>query len=121
MHLSDFSKTSASAKSSSLVEESIDLSAIPEEYHDFTDVFSKAKADTLPPHQPYDLKIELEDGSAPPVGHMYPLSQSELSALREFIDENVRTGFICPLNSSHGAPILFVCKKDGSLQLCVNF
>jgi Reverse transcriptase (RNA-dependent DNA polymerase) len=30
-------------------------------------------------------------------------------------------GYIWPTRSSHGAPILFVKKKDGSLRLCVNF
>ena len=29
---------------------SVDLSNVPEEYHNFTDVFSKGKADTLAPH-----------------------------------------------------------------------
>ena len=27
-----------------------DLTGVPEEYHDFADVFSKGKADTLVPH-----------------------------------------------------------------------
>ena len=30
-------------------------------------------------------------------------------------------GFIRPTSSSHGAPVLFVKKKDSSLCLCVNF
>src|SRR6202043_3056379 len=30
-------------------------------------------------------------------------------------------GFIRPTRSSHGAPVLFIKKKDGSLQLCVDF
>ena len=34
-----------------------DLSLVPEDYHEFADVFSKGKADTLPPHHSYDLKI----------------------------------------------------------------
>ena len=44
-----------------------------------------------------------------------------MSALCEFLDENLRNGFVRPSNSSHGAPILFVKKKDGSLRLCVDF
>jgi len=41
--------------------ETSDLSNIPSEYHEFADVFSKTKAETLPPHRPYDLKINLEE------------------------------------------------------------
>ena len=52
---------------------------------------------------------------------MYSLSQSELSALHEFIDKHVHIGFIWSSKSPQGAPILFVHKKDSSLWLCVNF
>jgi len=110
-----------SAKSSNSSDILADLSAIPEEYHEFADVFNKKKADTLPPHRPYDLNIETEEGATPPPGRMYSLSPTELEALRVFIEENVRNGFIRPSNSPHGAPILFVKKKDGSLRLCVDY
>ena len=120
VHLSDLSD-SASARKAKLAEEPIDLSHIPSEYHDFADVFSEAHANTLAPHRPYDLKINLEEGSSPPWGPIYSLSQSELLALREFIEENLRIGFIRPSRSPHGAPVLFVRKKDGSLRLCVDY
>ena len=118
IHLSD---PLISGRSVSVSEGTSDLSLIPEQYHDFADVFSKSKADTLAPHRPYDLKITLEEGSGPPIGSLYSLSQSELQTLREFIDEHVRIGFIRPSISPHGAPVLFVRKKDGSLRLCVDF
>ena len=35
----------------------------------------------LAPHRDYDLKIEIEDGAKPPLGLIYPLSESELVAL----------------------------------------
>ena len=99
----------------------VDLLDVPENYHDFTDVFSKAKADTPAPHQPYDFKITLEDGKEPPQPPIYPLSTSELKTLREFLNKHLNIGFIQPSRSSHRAPILFIKKKDGSLQLCVDF
>jgi len=101
--------------------ETPDLSNVPSEYHEFADVFSKTKAETLPPHHPYDLKINLEEGAQSPVGPIYSLSASEQEALKEFIEENLNTSFIQPTSSLHGAPVLFIKKKDGSLRLCVNF
>src|SRR5437899_2460271 len=92
-----------------------DLSSIPPEYCDFADVFSKTKASKLPPHCEHDLKIELEDGTSPPLGTIYSLSLVKLEALRTFINENLGTGFICPTASTHAAPVLFIKKKDGSL------
>ena len=99
----------------------VDLSNVPEEYHEFADVFDKAKAQTLATHRPYDLKINLEEGYTPPLGQVYSLSQTKLKALQEFLDENLATGFISSTQSLHGAPVLFIKKKDGGLRLCVNF
>ena len=58
-----------------------DLEGVPKIYHEFSDVFSKKKADTLAPHHDCDLKIEVNETAKPPLGPIYPLSQSELSAL----------------------------------------
>ena len=57
------SDSASIGKSASVSDEAPDLSHVPEEYHDFADVFNKRKADTLPAHHPYDLKINLEDGA----------------------------------------------------------
>ena len=94
---------------------------LPEEYHDFADMFSKSKAGKLADHRPYDLKITLDEGTVPPFGPIYSLSQEELATLCKFIDENLATGFIRPSRSPCGAPVLFIWKKDGSLRLCINF
>ena len=93
---------------------SVDMSSVPTEYNEFSDVF-EAHADTLPTHQPYDMKIELEEGATPPFSLMYSLSLYELQTLHEFIDEHLAYSFIHPTHSPYGAPILFNQKKDGSL------
>ena len=114
LNLSDIS---ASARTETTSEEPPDLSQIPEEYHDFADVFSKSKAYNLAPHCPYDLKIDIEEGATLPISLMYQLSQVELQTLCNFIDEHLRSGFIRQTSSPHGAPVLFVKKKDGGLRL----
>ena len=119
IHISD--PNSASGRSTQKPDTLVDLSSIPSEYHNYADVFSKSKADTLPPHRPYDLRINLEEGTSPPLGPIYSLSPAELAALCEFIDEHLKSSFIHPTNSPYGALILFVKKKNGQLQLCVDF
>ena len=86
-----------------LAEKLIDLTGVLEEYHDFADVFSEVKANKLPPHRPYNLKINIEEGSTPPLGPIYSLSKTELQALREFLDENIANGFIRPTRSPYSA------------------
>ena len=97
-----------------------DLSNILSEYHEFADVFSKTKIEILATHCPYDLQINLE-GAQPLVGPIYSLLASKQEVLKEFIEENLNIGFIQPTSSLHGALILFIKKKDGSLYLCVDF
>lgn len=97
------------------------IEEVPSEFHEFHDVFDHAKADELPEHRPYDHHIPLEEGTRPPYGPLYPLSPSELETLKNYIDDNLKSGFIRPSESPAAAPILFVKKKDGSLRLCVDY
>ena len=92
--LSDPSVSAKATSTSEIPDNPVDLSSVPEDYHNFPDVFNKAKADTLAPHRPYDLKIQLQDGAQPPVGPIYSVSPSELQSLRDFIDEHLNIGFI---------------------------
>ncbi|MBW0527802.1 hypothetical protein O181_067517 [Austropuccinia psidii MF-1] len=95
------------------------MKVVPSVYHQYLDVFSKVKAEKLPPHRACDHHIELE-GSLPPVGVIYSLSKQESDTLRAYISENVEKGFIQP-SSSTEAPVLFVKKKYGGLRLCVDY
>ncbi|MBW0549824.1 hypothetical protein O181_089539 [Austropuccinia psidii MF-1] len=96
------------------------MKVIPSAYHQYFDVFSKVKAEKIPPHHACDHHINLE-GSLPPVGVIYSLTNQESDTLRAYISENLEKGFIWPNSSSTGAPVLFVKKKDGSLHLCVYY
>ena len=48
IHLSDLS---VSAKSASISEEAPDITNVPNEYHDFANIFSKARVEKLALHQ----------------------------------------------------------------------
>ena len=94
---------------------------LPQKYQAFKQLFEKSAADKLPEHTTYDHKIPLAAGSMPPFGPIYGLSETELQALREYLDEHLKKGFIEPSQSPAGAPIIFVKKKDGKLRLCVDY
>ena len=65
------------------------------QYQDFVDVFEKKNVDMLLEHRPYDCPIDLQEGAKPPFGPIYNLSENELQALRDYIDENLGKKFIC--------------------------
>jgi hypothetical protein len=96
-------------------------SSIPSEYHQFLHLFSEVEANKLPPHRAYDHRIPLQPNFTPPFGPIYPLSKTELEALRKWLDENLAKGFIRAFSSPAGVPIPFVKKGDGSLRLCVDY
>src|SRR3979490_2777596 len=110
--------SACSVKVSSVSSTTVDLENVLKEYHDFADVFSEAKAETLGLHRPYDLKITLKDGAKMPHPPLYSLSNLELEALHTFLDEHLNMGFIRASQSLHTASILFVHKKHGLLRLC---
>ncbi|MBW0494417.1 hypothetical protein O181_034132 [Austropuccinia psidii MF-1] len=61
------------------------------------------------------------EGSLPPVGVIYSLSNQESDTLRAYISDNVEKGFIWTSSSPTGAPVLFVKNKDGGLCFCVYY
>ncbi|MBW0518123.1 hypothetical protein O181_057838 [Austropuccinia psidii MF-1] len=88
--------------------------------HQYFDVFSKVKAEKLPPHCTCYHHIKLE-GLLPPVGVVYSLSNQESETLWAYTSENVEKVLMRPSSSSTGAPVLFVKKKDGGLCLCIEY
>ena len=94
---------------------------IPREYHSYLSVFDKRAAEHFPPSRPYDHAIELKKDFVPRDCKVYPMSQKEQMALDEFLEENLRKGYIRPSKSPMASPFFFVAKKDGSLRPCQDY
>ena len=68
---------------------------IPDEYSDFTDVFSEKKALVLSERTKLnEHAINLEDGKQPPYGPIYSLGPVELETLKTYIETHLKTRFI---------------------------
>ncbi|SPJ89616.1 related to TY3B TY3B protein [Fusarium torulosum] len=94
---------------------------LPEELQEFKDVFSPKEAERLPPHRTGDHHIELMPGGKLPFGPLYGMSREELTALWEWLDENLPKGFIRPSSSPVASPVLFVKNPGGGLRFCVDY
>ena len=103
-----------------IIDRSNPRNLVPQQYHDLLLLFTKKEADKLPPHRYVDHAIPLIQDKKPPMGRMYSISDSELTEVRKWIEENMSKGFIRNSSSSCASPILFLKKKDGSLRLCVD-
>jgi hypothetical protein len=85
-------------------------------------VLGKELADKLPDHNPYNHAIDLKEGEQPPLGPIYPLNETELKALRDYLKEMLELGKIRLSKSPAAAPILFIPQAHGQgLRLCVNY
>jgi len=49
------------------------------------------------------------------------MSRTELEALKEWLDENLKKGFIRLSSSATASPVLFVKKPGGGLRLYIDF
>nr|GEX54478.1 putative reverse transcriptase domain-containing protein [Tanacetum cinerariifolium] len=67
-----------------------------------------------------DEKVVLH-GASPIARSPYRLAPSEMQELSTQLQELSDKGFIRPSSSPWGAPVLFVKKKGGSFQLCIDY
>ena len=49
------------------------------------------------------------------------MSQFKLEKTKEYLEENLRKGFITPSNAPYASPILFAQKSNGDLQFCIDY
>lgn len=94
---------------------------LPPEYAEFKDVFEKKAAERFPTSRPYDHAIELKEGFIPRDCKVYPMSPKEQQLMHEFLEENLRKGYIRPSKSPMASPFFFVGKKTGDMRPCQDY
>lgn len=60
-------------------------------------------------------------GTEPQNKALYRFNENELVELKRQLSELLARGYMTPSKSSFGAPVLFVRKKGGQLQMCVDY
>jgi hypothetical protein len=88
--------------------------------NEFPDVFLEELLG-MPPDQDIEFVIELKPGTTLIYKTPYRMATPELTELKEHIKEFLEKGFIHPISSPWGAPVIFVSKKDGTQMLCVDY
>nr|GEV69428.1 putative reverse transcriptase domain-containing protein [Tanacetum cinerariifolium] len=87
---------------------------------EFSEVFPE-ELPGLPPARQVEFQIDLVPGAAPVARAPYRLAPAEMQELSTQLQEHSDKGFIRPSSSQWGAPVLFVKKKDGSFQMCIDY
>ena len=95
---------------------------IPAKYLDFANIFSKKSVNIFPKQtRANEHIIKLEEDKQLPYRPIYSLGPVKLKTFKTYIKTNLANGFIKVLKLLVSAPILFVCKPNGDLHLCVNY
>jgi hypothetical protein len=88
--------------------------------NEFSDVFPKELLG-MPPDRDIEFVIELKPETTPIYKTPYRMTNPKLAELIEHIKELLEKGFIHPISSPWGAPVIFVSKKDGTQRLCMDY
>jgi hypothetical protein len=95
---------------------------VPEEYRRYAKVFSETESEHLLEHKPYDHAINLKPKTPKTIrSKVYPMPVNEQEELDQFLDDNLRKGYILPSKSPIASPVFFVKKKDGHLHLVQDY
>ena len=94
---------------------------VPEQFHRWIKVFSKKQSKRMPTRKIWDHTIDMKEGFMPRKGKVYPLSREEREEVCEFIQEQLRKGYIRPLKLPQTALIFFVGKKDGKKRMVQDY
>jgi len=76
---------------------------------------------SLSEHKSWDHEILLLNDKQPKWMPLYSMSKDQLKKVRTYLDENLKREFIRSSKSLTEYLILFVSKKNGTKQLCVNY
>ena len=109
-------KTTTSTNIAAKAPQKPSIDHIPVQFKKYANVFSEVASHRLPKHQPWDHTIDLKPGASMKNCGIYRLTPKESDALKEYITEHLRRGYIRPSKSPMASPFFFVDKKDGKLR-----
>jgi len=81
---------------------------VPQKFHKWLKVFEKAESERMPVRKPWDHAINLIEDFVPRKEGIYLISREEKEKVREFVEEQLRKGYIRLLKSPQTSPVFFV-------------
>jgi hypothetical protein len=87
---------------------------VPNQYKDYTDIFSEEKAKRFPPKREEDYEIKFTNNVLKFFkGDVYSLTVKQTTFLRKWLDKELDKGFIRPSKSPYPSPTFLIEKKNG--------
>jgi len=84
-------------------------------------VFGKVESERMLTRKVWDHAIDLKEIFKLQKGRIYPLSKNEREEIQNFIEDQLRKGYIRPSKSPQTSLVFFVGKKDGSKWIVMDY
>jgi len=103
------------------IEKKTDEEMVPPQFHAYLDVFKKALSERMPVHKPWNHAIDLNPNFVSQKSKLYPMSPMEQQKVRDFIDNQLKKGYIQPTKSPQTFPVFFISKKDRKKRMVQDY
>ena len=94
---------------------------VPRWFHRWLKTFGKIASKRMPVQKPWDHAINLKEDFVPKKGRAYLLSRNEKEKVREFVEEQLRKGYIHLLKLPQTSPVFFIGKKNGKKRMVQDY
>ena len=94
---------------------------VPKRFLKWKKVFGKVESGRMLMRKVWDHAIDLKEMFKPRKGRIYPLSKNEREEVQNFVEDQLRKGYIRLTKSPQMSPVFFVGKKDESKQMVMNY
>jgi len=94
---------------------------VPKKFLKWRKVFGKVELERMSKRKAWDHVIDLKETFKPRKGRIYPLSKNKREEVQNFVEDQLRKGYIRPLKSPQMSPVFFVDKKDSSKRMVMDY
>jgi len=94
---------------------------VPKRFLKWRKVFGKVELERIPTRKIWDHAIDLKETFKLQKGRIYPLSKNKREEVQNFVNDQLRKGYIRPSKSPQMLPVFFVGKKDGSKRMVMDY
>jgi len=84
-------------------------------------IFGKVELERMLIKKVWDHAIDLKEMFVPQKGKIYPLSKNKRKEVQNFIEKQLRKGYIRPSKSSQTSLVFFISKKDRKKRMVMDY
>ena len=94
---------------------------VPKKFLKWKKVFGKIESERILTRKIWDHAIDLKETFKPQKGRIYPLSKNEREEVQNFVEDQLRKGYIRPSKLPQTSLVFFIGKKDRGKRMVMDY